>query len=76
MFLIREKKIKMYISRRDLKDLPLACAEQDRGRNGQARGLTLETTEGGLEMGHPAGDQCKDQSAWMKTEKGWQGRKG
>lgn len=43
MFLIREKKIKMYISRHDLKDLPIAYAEEDRGKNGGARGLKLET---------------------------------
>lgn len=41
----------MYISRHDLKDLPIAYAEEDRGKNGGARGLKLETRKWCLEMG-------------------------
>ena len=51
LLLIREKKIKMYISRHALKDFPLAYAEEDRGKNGGARGLKLETRKGCSEMG-------------------------
>lgn len=54
MFLDREKKIKMYISRHDLKDLSLAYAEEERGKNRGAGGLKLETRRGYLEMGSPS----------------------
>lgn len=51
LFLIREKKIKMYISRHALKEFPLAYAQEDRGKNGGARGLKLETRKGCSETG-------------------------